>query len=118
MDARQIIDQSIRAWNSDDPSERRRLIEASCANDIEVVSPYGEHRGIAAHLEEIDHVRSQFPRAKCAAKVLGQHHGWVIDAWTTELGDGQAPLHGVDVTLVNETGRIVKVISFSPLPKI
>jgi hypothetical protein len=117
MDAERIIAQFTAAWNSNDPDERRRLTEATCSEMVEVVSPYGEHRGIAAQLQDIALIRSQYPKAKCTAKVLVQHHGWVIDSWTTDLGDGRPPLHGADVTFIDESGRIVKVISFSPLPK-
>jgi hypothetical protein len=118
MDAERIVAQFIAAWNSNDPEERRRLTEVTCNETIEIISPYGTHRGIPAQLEDIQQIRAQFPKAKCTAKVLAQHHGWVMDSWTTELGDGRAPLHGADISLIGDDGRIAKVISFSPLPKI
>ena len=118
MDAERIVAQFTEAWNTNDPKERRRLIEATCSEATEIVSPYGQHRGISAQLEDIDQVRKQYPKARCTATVLAQHHGWVMDSWTTELGDGQAPLHGVDITLIDYNGRFAKVISFSPLPEI
>lgn len=117
MDAERIIAQFTDAWNANDPEERRRLIDATCTEATEIVSPYGEHRGISSQLEDIDQIRKQFPKAKCTAKVLAQHHGWVMDSWTTEFGDGRPPLHGADVTLIDDAGRIVKVVSFSPLPE-
>ncbi|MCI4347745.1 MAG: nuclear transport factor 2 family protein [Thermoplasmata archaeon] len=118
MDAERIIAQFTEAWNANDPEERRRLIEATCTEATEIVSPYGAHRGISSQLEDIDQVRRRFPKAKCTAKVLVQHHGWVMASWTTEFGDAHPPLHGADVTLIDDAGRIVKVISFSPLPEI
>lgn len=118
MDAARIMAQFTEAWNTNDLDERRRLIEATCTESTEVVSPYGQHRGIASQLEDINQVRAQFPNAKCTAKVLAQHHGWVMDAWTTEFGDGRPPLHGADIALIDDGGRIVRVISFSPLPQI
>jgi SnoaL-like domain len=118
MDAERIVAQFTEAWNTDDPKERRRLIEATCSEATEIVSPYGQHRGISSQMEDIDQVRRQFPKAKCTARVLAQHHGWVMDSWTTEFGDGRPPLHGADITLIDDSGRIAKVISFSPLSEI
>jgi hypothetical protein len=115
MDLEQIIQRFTEAWNTEDPKVRRRLVEETCAPTIEVVSPYGEHRGIEAQLASIAEVRSQFPQLHCRAKILAQHHGWVMDAWTTEFGDDRAPLRGIDVSQLDEVGRVVKVISFSPV---
>ena len=115
MDAKQIANQLTEAWNTDDPATRRLLIEATSTEETEIVSPYGEHRGIAAQLEDIAQVRAQFPKLRCTGKVLAEHHGWVLDAWTTDLGDGRAPLHGIDVSQLDANGRLVRVISFSPV---
>lgn len=115
MDANRIIEQFTEAWNVVDAAERRKLVEATCTEETEVVSPYGTHRGIAAQLESIAQVRANFPHLRCTAKVLSEHHGWVMDAWTTEFGDARPPLHGIDVTLLSDSGRVLKVISFSPV---
>jgi SnoaL-like domain len=116
MDNERILAQFIEAWNVDDPDERRRLVESTCEEAVEIVSPYGAHRGIAAQIEEIEQFRKRFPKGRCTAKVVAQHHGWVMDTWTTEFGDGSPALHGVDVSRINEAGRVVQVISFSPVP--
>jgi hypothetical protein len=115
MDVQRIIDQFTEAWNVEDPEERRRLIEATCTEGTEISSPYGEHQGIDTQLREIAEVRAQFPKLICKGKVVAEHHRWVLDFWTTEFGGARPPLHGVDVTLLSETGRVVKVISFSPV---
>ncbi|MGA8543313.1 MAG: nuclear transport factor 2 family protein [Thermoplasmata archaeon] len=118
MDVERIVEQMIGAWNTDDPDARRRLIESTCTEATEVTSPYGEHRGIDAQLEMIAQARSQFPQLRCTAKVLAHHHGWVMDSWTTDFGEGCAPLHGIDVSLLNDAGKVVKVLSFSPIPPV
>lgn len=116
MDAIQVVRRFTEAWNVADPAERRRLIEATCTEATEISSPYGVHRGIKAQLDSITEVRAQFPNLRCSWNVLGEHHGWVLDAWTTEFGGDRPPLRGVDVTFVGPDGRVVKVISFSPVP--
>jgi hypothetical protein len=116
MDVEQLMQRFIEAWNTDDPDVRRRLVEETCAETVEVVSPYGELQGIAAQLASIAEVRSQFPKLRCSAKIVAHHHGWVMDAWTTEFGADRPPLRGIDVSQLDETGRVVKVLSFSPVP--
>jgi SnoaL-like domain len=116
MDLDRLVEQVLAAWNVEDPEERRRLVEATYNEAVEVSSPYGESRGIPAQLESIAQVRAQFPQLRCTGKVLAQHHGWVMDSWTTDFGASRPPLHGIDVSFVNPEGRIVKVISFSPVP--
>lgn len=116
MDPHRLVEQVKASWNVEDPEERRRLVEATYNEAVEVSSPYGESRGIAAQLKNIAEVRAQFPRLRCTGKVLSQHHGWVMDAWTTDFGGDRPPLHGIDVSLLDSTGRILKVISFSPVP--
>jgi hypothetical protein len=115
MDLAQIHERASRAWNVEDPTERRRLVEATCSPELEVSSPYGETRGIEAHLQEIAQVRAKFPNLRCTGRVLVTHHGWTMDAWITEFGEGSPPLHGVDVTHFDDAGRITKIISFSPV---
>jgi hypothetical protein len=116
MDLERLVERFSEAWNTEDPERRRGLVEETCAENIEVTSPYGERRGIAKQLEEIAEVRSKFPHLRCTSKVLAHHHGWVLDSWTTEFGESRPPLHGIDISQLDETGRVVKVISFSPIP--
>lgn len=116
MDRVRIVERFTSAWNVDDPEIRRRLVEETCTESTEILSPYGEQRGIEQQLESIGQVRSQYPKLRCTPKVLGEHHGWVIDAWTTEFGGDRPPLHGIDVALIDDTGHYSKVISFSPVP--
>lgn len=115
MDVKHTAHRMIDAWNSNDPAERRRLIEATCTEETEVLSPYGEHRGIAAQLDDIAKIRAQFPEAHCTDRVLAEHHGWVLDLWSTDLGDGSAPLQGIDVSQFDTDGRLIRVVSFSPV---
>jgi SnoaL-like domain len=116
MDPESVVKRFSEAWNVQDPEARRRLIEETCTDATEIVSPYGEQRGIEAQVEMIAQFRSQFPNARVTWKFLGKHHGWVMDSWTTEFGDGRPPLRGIDVTQIDENGRYVRAVSFSPVP--
>ncbi len=106
----------IGAWNAETLGERRRLLEATCNEQTHFVSSAGEHWGIGAELESIAAFRRQFPRGRCAAQLLLEHHGWVLIAWTTEFGDGRPPLRGIDTGHLGSNGRFAQLVSFSPVP--
>lgn len=112
-----LVQKHLKAWNVDDAKERRRLVEATSARNVRVASPYGEHSGIIAQLEEIAHVRKAFPDLHCSGRLLAEHHGWILISWTTEFGGARAPLNGIDVCQLDRTGRIATIISFSPVPQ-
>jgi len=105
----------IEAWNVHDPADRRRLLEETCAAGIEVSSPYGEYRGIDRQFEEISQFRKQFPEGRCLSRIVSQHHNSLLQAWTTEFGGVRPPLTGIDCVQFDDTGRIVRVVSFSPV---
>jgi SnoaL-like protein len=110
-----VFKRFIEAWNVLDSADRRRLLEETCAPEIEISSPYGEYRGIDKQFEEISAFRKRFPEGRCTTRILSQHHASLLQAWTTEFGGGRSPLTGIDCIQFNGAGRIVRAISFSPL---
>jgi len=110
-----LVAKFIGAWNAETQSERRRLLEATCNQQTRFVSSYGEHMGVDAQLDAIAAFHRQFPKGRCSARLLMEHHGWVLISWLTEFGDGRPPLPGVDVGLVGPSGRFLQIVSFSPL---
>jgi len=110
-----VFGKFIEAWNVRDPADRRRLLEETCAGEIEISSPYGEYRGIDNQFEEISQFRTQFPEGHCRSRIVSLHHNSLLQAWTTEFGGARSPLTGIDCVQFNDAGRIVRVVSFSPV---
>ena len=110
-----VFHKFIEAWNVQDPLDRRRLLEETCAQGIDISSPYSEYHGIDKQFEEISQFRKQFPNGHCASRIVSLHHRSLLQAWTTEFGGVRAPLTGIDCIQFNDSGRIVRVISFSPV---
>lgn len=71
--------------------------------------------GVEAQLEAIEAFHRQFPRGRCSARLLMEHHGWLLISWITEFGDGRAPLRGIDTGWVGHGGRLSQMVSFSPV---
>jgi hypothetical protein len=116
--ANELVAKFIGAWNAETQSERRRLLEATCNQQTRFISSYGEHMGIEAQLEAIAAFRRQNPRGRCSARLLVDHHGWLLISWVTEFGDGRAPLRGIDTGLIGAGGRLTQMVSFSPVPSL
>jgi hypothetical protein len=113
--ANELVAMFFGAWNAETQFERRRLLEATCNQQTRFISAYGEHMGVESHLEAIAAFRRQFPRGRCLARLLMEHHGWLLISWVTEFGDGRAPLRGIDAGLVGPGGRLTQMVSFSPV---
>jgi hypothetical protein len=116
--ANELVAMFIGAWNAETQFERRRLLEATCTQQTRFISSYGEHMGVDAHLEAIAAFRRQFPRGRCSARLLMEHHGWLLVSWVTEFGDGRASLRGIDTGLIGPSGRLIQMVSFSPVPSL
>jgi len=112
---RKLVKDHLDSWNVDDPTTRRRLVKATTSPRARVTSPYGEHSGILSQLREIAQVRQAFPELRCRGRLLGEHHGWILVSWTTEFGSKRRPLKGVDVLQLDRRGRILRIVSFSPV---
>jgi len=110
-----VFEKFIEAWNVDDAAVRRRLLEESCSPDIEISSPYSEYRGIDQQFEEISQFRKQFPKGRCRGRILSQHHRSLLQTWKTEFGGVRPPLTGVDCIQFDDSGRILRNVSFSPV---
>jgi hypothetical protein len=105
----------IEAWNVHNPEDRRQLLEETCAPEIEISSPYGEYRGIDKQFDEISQFQTQFPNGHCTSRIISLHHLFLLQAWTTEFGGVRPPLTGIDCVQFNNSNRIVRAVSFSPV---
>jgi len=105
----------IEAWNVHDPVRRRQLLESTCAPELEISSPFSEYRGIDQQFDEISQFQKMFPRGHCVSRILSVHHSFLLQAWTTDFGGVRPPLTGIDCVQFNDSGRIVRTVSFSPV---
>ncbi len=116
VDAQTLISKFVGAWNAETQGERRRLLEACCNQQTHFASTQGENTGLETQLEAIRVFRLHYPRAIFAASLLMEHHGWLLLSWAINFGDGRPILRGIDVGTLGDNGRLVRMISFSPIP--
>ena len=99
-------------WNTTDADEKRRLTELAMEHNVHFVDPNHNIIGREAFLSMVDQVQAQIPGAvygrASAVDVQNNHCRY---HWAIHMKDGLL-MAGLDVTEVNDAGKIVKVIGF------
>jgi hypothetical protein len=113
MDAGAITHHLSKAWNSNDPIERRRLLMEVCLPDAEFLSPNGANHGVEEHARGIDLFRKAFPKSQTVHGPADVHHQRIRFHWTTNWNDGRPPTEGVDFGEIGPDGRLRSLVSFT-----
>jgi SnoaL-like protein len=103
----------IAVWNSPDPASRRRAVNELWAVDAGYVDPLVDAQGRDAIDRMIDTVQSQFP--DFLFRLIGPvdgHHDQLRFSWELGPADGEAPIAGFDVAIVDADGRLREVRGF------
>ena len=111
------FDHMLAAWNETDTGKIRAHLDQALSPDVHFVDPSIETRGIDEFEENVRDFRTKFPDARCVrASGIDSHHQLYRYAWEIYRGK-ELFLPGFDVALVDEEGRVSKVLGFfGPLP--
>lgn len=106
------LDRMLAIWNSVDAEEKLRLADQALEHNVHFADPNHNIIGREAFLAMVEQVQKRIPGAiySRASRIDGQNnfcrYHWAIDL------NGQRLMDGFDMTEVNDSGRIVKVIGF------
>lgn len=108
----------VAAWNEQDITKRRKLLETCWAEDGCVVSNHDAIIGRAMLLECITSWRDTYPNDRAVfTSGIEQHHCWFRFTVVVVRPDGSTYSEALDVGEVDSDGRIIKIITFfGPLP--
>ncbi len=112
MDAGETVEFQTRAWNTENPEERIRLLELACALNATFTSPADTITGIGALSDQIGQFRRDYPSAVVSASGVSAHHGHARWDWTTRWDDSREPLTGEDFAELTTDGRIARLVTF------
>jgi SnoaL-like domain len=108
-----VVATYVAAWNAADPTERRRLVEDSLAEDGVLIEPRGSFEGREAVLERIGGFPERLPGGRVlVTSGVDEHHGFARYAWTVLRADGSTFHDGIDFAEVGGDGRLRRVIMF------
>ncbi|MFN3213395.1 MAG: hypothetical protein ACE37M_09840 [Henriciella sp.] len=106
------LNKMLAVWNTTDPEEKAALVEAALEHNVHFADPNHNIIGRQAFLDMVEQVQAQIPGAKYsrASELDGQNnfyrYHWAIHH------NGELIMPGFDVTEVNDSGKIVKIIGF------
>lgn len=108
-----VIARYLDCWNETDPAARRKLIDEVWAAGAEYTDPLTETRGRAQIDAVIAAVQGQFPGVVFTqAGPVDAHHRQARFRWALGPEGGESLVEGFDVAVVNEQGKITKVLGF------
>jgi hypothetical protein len=103
----------IATWNQTDPVARRAAIEELFSADARYTDPMADAEGRDSIEATIAAVQQQFPGfAFRLAGPVDAHHDQLRFTWHLGPADGQPPITGFDVAVVDADGRIRTVLGF------
>jgi hypothetical protein len=111
------LDHMLAAWNETDPSLVRGHLERALAPDVAFIDPSVETHGLDEFEANVRRVQADLPGAEYSrTSGVDSHHGLHRYSWQIGHG-GRTVVAGVDVTEVDEQGRVTRVLGFfGPLP--
>jgi hypothetical protein len=108
-----LADRYIAAWNETDADARRRLVDASWAEDARYTDPLVVAEGRDAVDATLAAVQAQFPGLVFRlGGPVDAHHDIARFTWELGPADGEALVVGFDVLVADAEGRIAQVHGF------
>lgn len=106
------LEKMLAVWNTTDAAEKAALAEAALEHNVHFVDPNHNIIGRKAFLDMVDQVQAQIPGAVYSrVSELDVQNNFYRYHWAIHM-NGELITPGFDVTEVNDSGKIVKVIGF------
>jgi hypothetical protein len=114
-----MIDTYLAAYNEPDAGARRELVGRAFAENGALVDPPIDGEGVGGITDLMGAVHQQYPGHRFnRASAVDEHHGYFRYGWQLRGPDDAVVLEGTDVGMVDEAGKLARVIGFfGPLPE-
>lgn len=118
MDVGATVETYVQAWHEPDEGSRRRLLEASWADDAVYADPASTVEGRDALVAHIAGFHARRPGARIEVRSGIDCHGrYLRFAWAVVGADGEVVADGIDFGVLAGDGRIASITGFfGPLP--
>ena len=102
----------MQIWNTRDSAQIRELVSEIMEHNVHFADPNHNIIGQEAFIGMVAQVQARIPGASYArASAIDTQNNFCRYHWKIDLGDKRL-MDGFDVTEVNDSGKIVKVIGF------
>ena len=101
------------AWNETDADERRRLLQRSLSEDVELVDPLGRWQSVDGVSDRIARYHSSAPGTKVVpGSDVDAHNNVERYVWKIVDPTGTEVMEGLDVTERDPAGRLHRIVMF------
>ena len=112
MDYPESFDHMMAAWNERDPERVRGHLEKALSPEVHFVDPSADTRGLDEFEANVHAVQERIPGAEYRrSSPVDGHHNLYRYHWEI-WRDGKLVMPGFDVTEVDATGRVTRVVGF------
>lgn len=106
------LDKMLAVWNTADETEKSALVTSALEHNVHFVDPNHNIIGPDAFLKMVKQTQAKIPGAIYSrTSDVGVQNNFCRYHWAIHL-DGKQLMSGFDVTEINDSGKIVKVIGF------
>lgn len=114
----EVLDTYCASWNSDDPHERRALLQQVLADGATYCDPTAHVQGVEGLVEHIGGSRAALgPYRIDRTSACDRHHDYVRFTWRLTSAGGEVLVDGFDVVELAADGRVQTIIGFfGPFP--
>jgi len=113
MTTQEITEAYGAAWNEEDETKRRALLERAWADDGVYTDPQSHVEGRDALIALITGFQQQAPGAHIiATSAVDEHHSKLRFTWKMEGADGNTVMEGIDFGELAPDGRIKRIVGF------
>jgi hypothetical protein len=112
-EASTTVDRYFAAWNDPDPASRLAAVARAWTPEGRYVDPVADVTGHEAISDMVGGIHEQYPGVtlRCAGEV-DSHHDVIRFNWEILDAAGGRALSGIDVSRVDEDGRLLDVRGF------
>lgn len=111
MATKETVEAYMAAWNEQDESKRRHLVDRCWADAGTYTDPMSDVKGKDELLAVIAGFHQQMPGAGIdLTSSIDEHHGRIRFGW--KLTNGPQPLEGIDVGVLSADGKLASITGF------
>jgi hypothetical protein len=108
-----LVDTYFAMWNEPDRDQRLEVIARAWADEGHYVDPLSDVTGHEALADMVEGVRAQFAGATLERTgAIDAHHNLLRFPWQATGADGSTIVHGIDVVVIGDDGKMQAVAGF------
>jgi SnoaL-like domain len=113
MEANEIVDTYMAAWNESDETKRNQMLDRCWSATGTYTDPMADIKGREALSALISQFQQQMPDALLVTTTgVDAHHDRVRFGWKLQAPDGATRMEGIDIGQLAADGKLQSIVGF------